>query len=126
MNSDDLYLLHHFHWINCTSVFPQERQRIQFSCTTLIEAGTATRLGAVLAVPINHDKLLREYISYDEGADFENYKEDVMPPNEDYGISLLYEDVEIIMLPNPGAERDILLMKVDLTRVKGSARSKQP
>jgi hypothetical protein len=124
MNNDDLFILLHFHWVNDTSVFPQERQRIQFSFITLVEAGTGARLGSVLSVPINQDKLAKEYMSDEEGAD-SNEESDSIPPNEDYALSLLYEDVEIISLPNPDGERDVIVMIVDISRTKGSSRLKQ-
>jgi hypothetical protein len=49
-------------------------------------------------------------MSDDKGASSKDNKDDFTLLNEDYRISLLYEDVEISMLPNLGDERDLRVM----------------
>lgn len=44
MNVDDVYLVLHHHWILDTSVFPDERQRLQVALLLLPSAYTATSL----------------------------------------------------------------------------------
>jgi hypothetical protein len=118
MNVDDVYLVQHHHWALDTSVFPDERQRLQLAFIILLCAYTASRPGALVYVKRNNQVLTRCALGSD------NNIEDVMDlePNEIIE-TLCYKHVTLVLLPNPDGERDILAMEVDLRFTKGHKRN---
>jgi hypothetical protein len=74
MNIDDIYLVIHHHWVQDTSVFPDERQRLQLALLILLHAylktiiySTVTRDWQYLgyrcnAVPQCKAKLTNKYL----------------------------------------------------------------
>ncbi len=45
MNVDDVYLVLHHHYVLDTSIFTDERQRLQLALLLLLQAGSVIRLG---------------------------------------------------------------------------------
>jgi len=125
MNVDDVYLVQHHLWVLDTSVFPHERQRLQLSELDLIQAYTATRPGAVVYVPTDKKKVREHYIGWEEDEDSERDPND-MELDEESIKTLCYEDVTLLMLPNPDGKRDLLVMEVTLRHTKGAKRKPKP
>jgi hypothetical protein len=111
MNVDDIFLVLHHHWVLDTSTFPDERQRLQLALLLLLSAYTATRLAALVYKVTNRTKQREHYVGwenddYDDGDRMDLDWEDIK--------ILCYEDVTLVMLPNPEGKRDILAMEVNL------------
>ena len=98
MNVDDVYLVLHHHWVLDTSVFPDERQRLQVALLLLLSGYTATRPAALVYTTTDRRKQREHYIGW------ENDDSDASDPM-DLGLedirTLCYEDVTLVMLPNP-------------------------
>jgi hypothetical protein len=54
-----VYLVPHHHWVLGTSVFPDERQKLQLALWILLRAYTATRLAALVYRPADRKKAER-------------------------------------------------------------------
>ncbi|KAB2570188.1 hypothetical protein DBV05_g11145 [Lasiodiplodia theobromae] len=122
MNVDDIFLILHHHWALDTSVFPDERQRLQLAFLLLLSAYTATRPGALVYNATDRKKQREHYIGW-ENDDSDNSSMDV--DVEDVQ-TLCYEDVTLFLLPNPGADRDSLVMEVTLRYTKGWKKRPNP
>ncbi len=131
MNVDDIYLVLYHHWVLDATIYPDGRQRLQVSFLILISAYTATRPGALVYVARNV-KEQKGYLVGDKD-DKENTKisemddemvkaflghSDGMEPVK----TLCYEDVSLLLLPNPTGTRDLLALEVDLRYTKGHQR----
>jgi hypothetical protein len=129
MNVDDAYLVLHHHWVLDTSVFPDERQRLQFALLLLIQAYTASRPGALVYRKKFTQK--EHYLGEEADGGSNNamvYLEPADPEEltlEDMR-TLCYEDVTLLLLPNPEGERDALAMEVTLKYTKGWEKRPNP
>jgi hypothetical protein len=122
-NVDDVYLVLHHHWAFDTSIFPDERQRLQLAFVILICAYTATRPGAVVYVQRNA-KVLTECAIGPDPECYQETQDNTMNLNpEEIFECLCYKHVTLVLLPNPDGERDILAMEVDLRFTKGHKRN---
>lgn len=130
MNVDDVYLVQHHHWFLDTSIFPDERQRLQLAFLILLCAYTATRPGALVYVEKNVMVSTRCALGCDKDAcdcddeEEEHIDDDAMEVDgeETNYECLRYKDITLVLLPNPNGERDILAMEVDLRFTKGHKR----
>ena len=123
MNVDDIYLVLHHHWILDTSVFPDERQRLQVALLLLLSAYTATRPTTLVYTMTDRRKQKEHYIGWenddcDDGDPMDFDLEDIR--------TLSYEDVTLVMLPNPEGKRDVLAMEVTLKYTKGWKKKPKP
>jgi hypothetical protein len=128
-NVDDIYLVLHHHWGPDTSKFADERQRLQLAFVIQICAYTAARPGAVVYVERNA-KVLTECAMdpYEEEEEHDDIDQEphteVMDLDSEAIIEYLcYKHVELVLLPNPDGERDILAMEIDLRFTKGHKRN---
>ena len=127
MNVDDVYLVLHHHWVLDTSVFSDERQRLQLALAILLLAYTATRPAALVYKPIDRKKLREHYIGWEnDGSDDNLDVDDEMDLDWEEIKTLCYEDVTLVMLPNPEGKRDILVMEVTLKHTKGKKKKPRP
>jgi hypothetical protein len=124
MNIDDVYLVLHHHWVMDTSVFPDERQRLQLALLILLTAYTATRPAALVFKPTNKQKLREHYIGWENGDCDDN--DNAMELNWEEIKTLCYEDVTLLLLPNPEGKRDVLVMEVTLKYSKGYQMNPKP
>ncbi|KFA53220.1 hypothetical protein S40293_10032 [Stachybotrys chartarum IBT 40293] len=108
MNVDDVYLVQHHLWVHDSSVFPDERQRIQLALLILIQAYTATRPRVLAYKPICKAHLQDHYFGQeDEAADsgegietWSDYAIEWDPEMDDFK-PLCYRDVKLILLKGP-------------------------
>ncbi|KAH6666137.1 hypothetical protein B0J14DRAFT_643409 [Halenospora varia] len=126
MNVDDVYITLHHHWILDVSIFPDGRQRLQLAFLVLVSAYTASRPGALVYVKRNIRVKKRAYLTPDDSsdemdADEMDVDDDPTNPEEDVEAlkTLCYEDVTLVLLPNPRGIRDILAIEVNLQYTKG-------
>ncbi|KAG8407809.1 hypothetical protein J3459_018322 [Metarhizium acridum] len=68
---NDVYLVQYHHWVHDTSVFPDERQRIQLALLILLQAYTVTR-SRVFAYKKLNKKALNDYYFRTENEDTES------------------------------------------------------
>jgi hypothetical protein len=126
MNVDDIYLVIHHHWVQDTSVFPDERQRLQLALLILLHAYTATRPAALVYKSIDRRKLKERYIGWEDESGSDADINDEMDLEWEEIKTLCYEDVTLLMLPNPEGKRDILVMEVKLKYTKGAKKKPRP
>jgi hypothetical protein len=128
MNVDDIYLVQHHHWCLDTSIFPDERQRLQLALLILLSAYTATRPGALVYRKMDKTKLRKHYIrrEYDASDDDDDAEEDGDDLDLEAIKTLCYEDVTLLLLPNPQGKRDILTMEPTLRYTKGHKKRPNP
>ena len=131
MNVDDVYITLHYHWTLDVSTFPDGRQRLQLAFLVLVSSYTATRPGALVYVERNIKVINvtnRAYLTLEDSSDEDEMDVDEMDvdneptsPEEDVEAikTLCYEDVNLVLLPNPNGIRDILAMEVNLQYTKG-------
>src|SRR5690348_5077177 len=123
MNVDDVYLVLHHHWVLDTSVFSDERQRLQLAFAILLLAYTATRPAACVYKPTDRKKLREHYIRWENAGSDDNPDDyDEMDLDWEEIKTLCYEDVTLLMLPNPEGKRDIPVMEVTLKHTKGKKK----
>lgn len=122
MNIDDVYLVLHYHWVLDTSIFPDERQRLQLALLLLLSAYTATRPAALVYTTTNRRKQREHYIGWENNSD----NDDGMDLDLEEIKTLYYEDVTLLMLPNPEGKRDVLVMEVTLKYTKGWKKKPKP
>ena len=153
MNVDDIFRVLHHHWARDTSTFPDGRQSLQLAFLILICAYTASRPGALVYVKRNakvvtqcaletydEDRAVGDGTSDDEiddgdGDDDGEDEDDSEMDNQYNGISegseekdepidtLCYKHVTLILIREPGAERDLIAMEIDLRFTKGYRRN---
>lgn len=125
MNVDDIYLVLHHHWVLDTSVFPDERQRLQLALLLLLSAYSATRPAALVYKKTDRQKQREHYVGW-ENDDPEELDSDQMELDFEDIKTLCYEDVALVMLPNPDGKRDILAMELTLKYTKGWKKRPNP
>lgn len=126
MDVDDVYLVQHHHWVHDTSVFPDERQRIQLALLILLQAYTATR-PRVLAYKKLSQKAISDHYFGTEDEDMESEEHaDKWDPKEDDFKTIAYGDVKLVLLKSAEGGRDILAMEVTLRFTKGWERRENP
>lgn len=123
MNVDDVYLVLHHHWVLDTSVFPNERQRLQAALLFLLSGYTATRPAVLVYTTTDRRKKREHYIGW-ENDDSDN--SDPMDLDLADIRTLCYEDVTLVMLPNPEGKRDVLAMEVTLKYTKEWKKKPKP
>src|SRR2546423_15685414 len=64
MNVDDVFLILHHHWVLDTSIFPDERQRLQLAFLLLLSAYTATRPAALVYKATSRRRQREHYIGW--------------------------------------------------------------
>lgn len=112
LHINDLLLALHHHWFLDTETFPDERQRVQLAALLLTAAYTASRPGSLVYTnsPKDHGLSDSPYVGAAE-------------PNK----TLCYRDVKVLLLRNADRqERDVMLMELDLTHVKGDRINPKP
>lgn len=119
---DDIFLILHHHWALDTSVFPDERQRLQLAFLLLLSAYIATRPGALVYSATDKKKQREHYIGWEN----DESKDDLMDADVGDAQTLCYEDVTLFLLPNPDVERDNLVMEVTLRYTKGWKKRPNP
>jgi hypothetical protein len=105
MDVDDVYLVLHHLWVLDTSVFPDEQQRLQLAFLILLSAYTATRPAALVYKVIDQIKQREHYLGWENDEDYDN---DKMELDWEDIKTRCYEDVTLLMLPNPEGKRDLL------------------
>jgi len=128
MNIDDVYLVLHHLWVLDTSVldtsvFPDERQRLQLAFLILLSAYTATRPAALVYKVTDQVKQREHYLGWEKDKHKEN---DEMELDWEDIKTLCYEDVTLLVLPNPEGKRDLLAMEVTLKYTKGWKKRPNP
>jgi hypothetical protein len=123
MDVDDVYLVLHHLWVLDTSVFPDERQRLQLALLILLSAYTATRPAALVYKVTDQIKQREHYLGWENDEDYDN---DKMELDWEDIKTLCYEDVTLLMLPNPEGKRDLLAMEVTLKYTKGWKKRPNP
>ncbi|KIX01209.1 uncharacterized protein Z518_08934 [Rhinocladiella mackenziei CBS 650.93] len=84
-----------------TSVFPDERQRLQLALLLLLSAYTATRPAALVYKATDRTKQREHYFGWENDISSDN---DEMDLDWEDIKTLCYEDVTLVMLPNPEGE----------------------
>ncbi|KID95572.1 hypothetical protein MAJ_08431, partial [Metarhizium majus ARSEF 297] len=111
--------------VHDSSVFPDERQRIQLALLVLLQAYTATRPRVLVYKPLNKAKIQDHYF----GCEKENAA-DLVPaewdPEEDDFKTVSYRDVKLFLLKGPDGTRDLPAMEVTLRSTKGWERRENP
>lgn len=122
MDVDDIYLVLHHHWVLDTSVFPDERQRLQLALLVLIQAYTATRPAALVHSATDKQKLREHYIGWENDVT----ADDLIDLDIEEIKTICYEDVNLFIIPNPEGERDVLVAEVTLKYTKGWQKKPKP
>jgi hypothetical protein len=142
MSVDDLYRVLHHHWAGDTSIFADERQRVQLAMLLLTAAYTGSRPCSLLDTGKSRslggsgessDDFLDDYYD-DSGYDDSDENDDcdgsgaknngVDPANLR---SILYRHIRMLLLKNPTpGERPILVMEITLVHTKGEDKKPQP
>lgn len=115
LNVDDVYLILHHHWVHDRSRFPDERQRVQLALMIQIPCYTATRPRVLAYAPINKKRIAAHYIGQNREADLNSE----WNPEEDDFRTVTYRDIKLLLLPNPGALKDLLVIEITLRYTKG-------
>jgi len=127
MNVDDVYLVQHHNWAQDTSIFPDERQRLQLSELILICAYTGSRPGALVYAKRNTKVVTECALGCDDNSDGSEDDEDAMDLDpeeiEELVECLCYKHVTLVLLPNTKGGRDILAMEIELKFMKGHKRT---
>ena|SRR2546429_5598758 len=66
MNVDDVFLILHHHWALDTSIFPDERQRLQLAFLLRLSAYTATLPAALVYNAKNRRRQREHYIGWED------------------------------------------------------------
>lgn len=108
MNVDDMYLVLHHYWVLDALVFPDERQRSQLAPLLLFSAYTATRPAALVYKKTDRDKQREYYLGWEDKDPEDLDNSNRMDLDIEDIRMLCYEDVTLMMLPNPNGKRDLL------------------
>ncbi|OAA52162.1 hypothetical protein BBO_00003 [Beauveria brongniartii RCEF 3172] len=125
MDVDDVYLVLHHHWVHDTSVFPDERQRIQLALLIQLQAYTATHPRVLAYKKLSRKAIQDHYFSNDDEDTKPEYAEEWDPKEDDFK-TICYRDVKLILLKNPSGGRDLPAMEVTLRYAKGWERRENP
>ncbi|KAL6240238.1 hypothetical protein RBB50_012866 [Rhinocladiella similis] len=120
---DEVFLILHHLSVLDTSVFPDERQRLQLAVLILLSAYTATRPCALVYTVTDRVKQREHYLGWENDDHDDN---DEMDLDWEDIQTLCYEDVTLLMLPSPGGKRDLLAMEVTLKYTKGWKKRPNP
>lgn len=123
MNVDDIFLILHHRWAVDSLVFPDERQRLQLAFLLLLSAYTATRPGALVYSATDRKKQREHHIGWENNGSEEDERMDYTAEEVK---TLCYEDITLLLLPNPHAKRGILVMEVTLKYTKGWKKKPKP
>ncbi|KAF2194832.1 hypothetical protein K469DRAFT_744622 [Zopfia rhizophila CBS 207.26] len=122
MNVDDVYLVVHYYSVPDTLVFLNEQQRLQVALLILLPAYTATRPAALVYKSIDRRRLKEHYISWEDGSGSDTDIANEMDLDLEEIKTLCYEDVILLMLPNPKGKHDIIVMEVTWKYTKGAKK----
>ncbi|KAM4067411.1 hypothetical protein HRG_001360 [Hirsutella rhossiliensis] len=125
MDVDDVYLVQHHHWVHDTSVFPDERQRIQLAFLILLQAYTATRPRVLAYKRLDTNAVNDHYFGCEDEATQVDYADEFDPKEDDFK-TICYRDVQLLLLKNPDGGRDLPAMEVTLRFTKGWERRENP
>ena len=125
MDVDDVYLVQHHHWVHDTSVFPDERQRIQLAFLILLQAYTATRPRVLAYKKLSKAAIDDHYFDY-KNEESETSQMDEYDPKEDDFKTVCYKDIQLFLLKSPDGGRDLPAMEVTLRFTKGWERRENP
>jgi hypothetical protein len=137
MNVDDLLMALTHHWSKDISQFPDERQRVQLAVIMLFAAFTASRPGELVdgSRKRGRRKAANQRAKTEGGIqlpwnDIDNDDFDEITNTEPDGYrpkALCYEDVSVVLLPNPkDGTRNVLAMEIRLANHKGSDNKPKP
>jgi hypothetical protein len=128
LSAEDLGILLQWHWKYGTSIFANERQRVQMSLLMLFSAFTGSRPDTLLGGD-NSSKDSRESSADDLPSNTTAYDSDGETLVGDGSESkarttrpgtICYGDIELFLLRNPdNLERDILMAEIDFRNLKG-------
>ena len=129
LSAEDLGILLQWHLKYGTTIFANERQRVQMSLLMLFSAFTGSRPGTLLADDNSSSKDSRESstddlssnaLAYDSDGDtLVDDKPDSKAQTTRPG-TICYGDIDLFLLRNPdNPERDILMAEVDFRNLKG-------
>jgi len=129
LSAEDLGILLQWHWKYGTSIFANERQRVQMGLLMLFSAFTGSRPATLLADNDSScrdpgenstDDLSSSTLAYDsDGGTLVNDKPDSQTRTTRPG-TICYGDIDLFLLRNPdNPERDILMAEVDFRNLKG-------
>lgn len=126
MNVDDVYMTLHYHWMTDNSTFADGRQRLQIAFLVLISSYTGSRPWALVYVERNITVAKTAALIQDTSPEEEQDEEDSVDEHSnskaidpESAKTICYEDVTLLILPNPKGERDLLAMEVNLQYTKG-------
>lgn len=125
MDVDDVYLVLHHHWVHDTSVFPDERQRIQLALLIQLQAYTATRPRVLAYKKLSKKAIEDHYFGSEDEATQPKYAEEWDPKEDDFK-TICYRDVTLTLLKNPEGGRDLPAMEVTLRYTKGWEKRENP
>ncbi|XP_044715279.1 FluG domain-containing protein [Hirsutella rhossiliensis] len=125
MGVDDVYLVQHHHWVHDTSVFPDERQRIQLAFLVLLQAYTATRPRVLAYKRLDKNAVNDHYFGCEDEATQVDCADEFDPKDDDFK-TICYRDVQLLLLKNPEGGRDLPAMEVTLRYTKGWERRENP
>jgi hypothetical protein len=127
LSAEDLGILLQWHWKYGTSIFANERQRVQTGLLMLFSAFTGSRPATLLADndscrdsgENSTDDLSRSTLAYDSDGDtLVDDKPDSTRTTRPG--TICYGDIDLFLLRNPdNPERDILMAEVDFRNLKG-------
>jgi Protein of unknown function (DUF3435) len=127
LSAEDLGILLQWHWKYGTSIFANERQRVQMSLLMLFSAFTGSRPDTLLGED-NSSKNSRESSRDDSSSPTTAYDSDgetLVGDSEPQARTtrpgtICYGDIELFLLRNPdNPERDILMAEIDFRNLKG-------
>ncbi|CEJ83106.1 Putative FluG domain-containing protein [[Torrubiella] hemipterigena] len=124
MDVDDVYLVQHHNWVHDTSIFTDERQRIQLACLIILQAYTATRPRAFSYKKLSKTAIDDHYFGREQ-EDSMNEAEEWDPTEDDFK-TICYRDVVLVLLKNPDGGRDLPVLEVTLRYTKGWERRENP
>lgn len=131
LSAEDLGILLQWHWKYGTSIFTNERQRVQMGLVMLFSAFTGSRPGTLLTDDDSSCRDSRENstgdssintLAYDSDGDtlvddIPNLKAQNVRPG-----TICYGDIDLFLLRNPdNPDRDILMAEVEFRNLKGKS-----
>ena len=129
MGVDDLLRVLIYHCAKDTSVFPNERQRVQLSLILLFAAYTSSRPAELVdAEPSEKDKARVKDLNWNTPDDSDhNEDEDGATTEAKRSKAICYEDIRLMVLRNPDkGGRPVVAMEVTLSHHKGVNRKSKP
>lgn len=124
MNVDDVYLVQHHLYVHDTSIFPDERQRIQLALLILLQAYTATRPRVLVYKHIDKEKMRDHYFGWEDDITEAEVAE--WDPDVDDFKTISYRDINLFLLKGEDGGRDLPAMEVTLRYTKGWERREKP